>query len=304
MRGCVRVRVCVCARAPARSLTSVPAESVSSNVTRFLVGVLTQLDEDRYDQAIALERIREAVGEGGVAGSFVYSFQDVDLSRFQGILPAVHTTLIAALGSAAAICAIFLINPVVTLLVTVMLVSVDVWLLGMMGFWGIALNEVSLVNLVMAVGFAVDYCSHVGHSFMTATGTRRERAEEAIVDSGRAIINAGLTSLIATAVLASGSPIFVVFAQMFLGIVGFGLLHAVVVLPVFLSILPGTSLSTHDYRPDTRATSIEEQGRWRAVKAMFFTLSGVGVAALAFTTNWITWTWTAYDRSLGALVTG
>lgn len=35
-------------------------------------------------------------------------------------------------------------------------------------------------------------------------GTRNERAQFAVVDSGRAIINAGLTSLLAVAVLASG----------------------------------------------------------------------------------------------------
>jgi len=37
-----------------------------------------------------------------------------------------------------------------------------------MAFWDVTLSEVSLVNVVMAVGFAVDYTSHVAHSFMSA----------------------------------------------------------------------------------------------------------------------------------------
>ena len=35
----------------------------------------------------------------------------------------------------------------------------------MMAVWGIQLNAVSLVNLVMALGICVEFCVHITHAF-------------------------------------------------------------------------------------------------------------------------------------------
>ena len=42
--------------------------------------------------------------------------------------------------------------------------------MGMMGVWGISLNAISLVNLVISLGIAVEFCSHVARAFMGAGG--------------------------------------------------------------------------------------------------------------------------------------
>lgn len=42
-------------------------------------------------------------------------------------------------------------------------------------FWGLAIDTVAVINLVLAVGLSVDYAAHVAHSFMIKTGTRDER---------------------------------------------------------------------------------------------------------------------------------
>lgn len=45
-------------------------------------------------------------------------------------------------------------------------------------FWGLAIDTVAVINLVLAVGLSVDYAAHVAHSFMIKTGTRDERMVE------------------------------------------------------------------------------------------------------------------------------
>ncbi len=48
-------------------------------------------------------------------------------------------------------------------------------IVGFMWLWKISINSISIVNLVLAIGLAVDYSAHVAHAFMHATGTRDER---------------------------------------------------------------------------------------------------------------------------------
>ncbi len=69
--------------------------------------------------------------------------------------------------------------------------------MGVMGFWGISLNAISLVNLVISLGIAVEFCSHIARAFMGAgsgmpfekDGKREkdERAITALVDVGPSV---------------------------------------------------------------------------------------------------------------------
>ena len=43
---------------------------------------------------------------------------------------------------------------------------------GTMHFWGLTIDTVSTICLVLAVGLSVDYASHVGHTFMIIPGLR------------------------------------------------------------------------------------------------------------------------------------
>ena len=43
---------------------------------------------------------------------------------------------------------------------------------SLMYFWGLTIDTVTTVCLILAIGLAVDYSAHIGHSFMTVTGSR------------------------------------------------------------------------------------------------------------------------------------
>ena len=51
-----------------------------------------------------------------------------------------------------------------------MTLQVDV--AGSMHFWGLTIDTVTTIILILAIGLAVDYSAHIGHMFMTVTGTR------------------------------------------------------------------------------------------------------------------------------------
>jgi Niemann-Pick C1 protein len=129
-------------------------------------------------------------------------------------------------------------SPLTSLIITFCVISTLAGILGSMYFWDLVIDSVSVINIVLAIGLAVDYSAHVGHTFMLETGSRDERIIKALGSIGAAVLNGATSTILAVMLLAaSQSYVFrVVFKQFFLTIV-IGAAHGLVLLPVLLSLI-------------------------------------------------------------------
>jgi len=169
---------------------------------------------------------------------FVYSEKFIAVEGFKVIKKELFLNVGLALCAVAVIVLLTVASPMTALLITVAVAMCLVEILGFMFLLGIAIDSVSVINLVLAVGLSVDYSAHVGHCFMVKGGSsKNERATEALADIGAAVLSGATSTFLAVVVLLfSSSYVFSVLSKQFALTVGLGVLHGLVLLPVLLSI--------------------------------------------------------------------
>uniref|UniRef100_A0A3B4TQ02 Patched domain-containing protein 3 n=1 Tax=Seriola dumerili TaxID=41447 RepID=A0A3B4TQ02_SERDU len=117
--------------------------------------------------------------------------------------------------------------------------SVMVGVTGFMALWGVNLDSISMINLVMCVGFSVDFSAHISYSFVSSPKSDvNEKATDALAHLGYPILQGALSTVLGVVVLSvSGSYIFRTFFKVVFLVVTFGLLHGLVFIPVFLTLI-------------------------------------------------------------------
>lgn len=142
-------------------------------------------------------------------------------------------------------------NLTVTMFILLCVALVDLFLLGLLHFWNVTFNSVTVVNNVIAIGLAVDYSAHIGHSYLMSEAPEKDeqgnelsnhqkrvfKARQALGSMGSSVFHGAFSTLLAIIVLSpSKSYIFKSFFKMWFGIIIFGVANGFILLPVLLSL--------------------------------------------------------------------
>lgn len=212
---------------------------------------------DFIDAYASARRIANTVSEDQDIEVFPYSKFYIFFDQYVTIIRLTGTLLGSALAIIFVLSTALLGSIATGLVVTITVAMIVVDVIGTMAVAGVSLNAISLVNLVICVGIGVEFCAHVARAFMFPSKSVMEKAKSkfrgrdlrawtSLTDVGGSVFSGiTVTKFLGVFVLAfTRSKIFeIYYFRIWLALVAFAALHALVWLPVALSLVGGEGMS-------------------------------------------------------------
>uniref|UniRef100_A0A6J0U7X5 Patched domain-containing protein 3-like n=1 Tax=Pogona vitticeps TaxID=103695 RepID=A0A6J0U7X5_9SAUR len=163
--------------------------------------------------------------------SFIYFDQYLVIAQntIQNIAIATGAMLIISL--------LLIPNPVCSLWVTFAIASIIVGVTGFMVYWDVNLDSISMINLIICIGFSVDFSAHISYAFVSSEKpTVNEKVVDALYHLGYPVLQGAVSTILGVVVLsAAASYIFRTFFKIMFLVILFGAAHGLIFIPVFLT---------------------------------------------------------------------
>ncbi|KAF1750605.1 hypothetical protein GCK72_017156 [Caenorhabditis remanei] len=139
--------------------------------------------------------------------------------------------------------------------------SINVGVLGFMSFWGVNLDSVSIITVIMCIGFAVDLSAHIAYAFSQSYGNSHTRAVAALETLGWPVfLGASSTVLgILLLTLVDSYIVQIFFKTVFL-VINFSILHGLIFLPILLMKFV-SGVRTRDGEEDNKKNALEMEAQ-------------------------------------------
>ncbi|XP_069770643.1 patched domain-containing protein 3-like [Narcine bancroftii] len=209
-------------------------DEMSIRTSRFFIQIVNA--SDSLDQKNMLIELRSLVKECRIPllvyhPAFIYfdQFLVIVANTIQNVIMATFAMLVISL--------LLIPNPICSLWVTFAIISVLVGVAGFMAFWNVNLDSISMIDLIICIGFSVDFTAHISYAFVANDKTNaNERAIDVLHTLGYPVIQGAISTILGVVVLSTAaSYIFRTFFKIMFLVIFFGALHGIVFMPVFLT---------------------------------------------------------------------
>lgn len=261
-----------------RYIGDVVFDALNETVVASRCHVMSENLRESTQQADLMLRMRD-LADNAPLPTFAYHPAFVFFEQYVMIMSSTLQTVGITLAVMFVATFVFLVHPTIVLLVFINILMIIVGIFGFMGIWGLTLSSVTMIHLIMSVGFSVDFSAHVCSAFMLAHGrSRQERAQYALVHASGPVFNSGFSSLIGIVVLVfSDSYIFQSFFKIMLLVISFGIIHAVFLIPVLLSWIGPMIAEDSMFQTNANGSCQETDVSALAYKKQNISSSGNGV---------------------------
>ncbi|XP_073969926.1 patched domain-containing protein isoform X2 [Rhodnius prolixus] len=167
----------------------------------------------------------------------------VFFDQFELVKPTSIQSMIVGAVIMMIISFIFIPNFLCSLWVAFCIISIETGVAGYMALWEVNLDSISMINLIMCIGFSVDFTAHICYAYMSSKAeSSDEKIKESLYALGLPILQGAISTILGViALVLAQSYIFLVFFKMIFLVIMFGALHGIFLLPVLLSLFgPGS----------------------------------------------------------------
>uniref|UniRef100_A0A914UIW1 SSD domain-containing protein n=1 Tax=Plectus sambesii TaxID=2011161 RepID=A0A914UIW1_9BILA len=191
------------------------------------------------------------------------------IDQYMQVLPNVIQDIYLAIATMIMIALLLIPQPLCALWVALAIISIDVGVIGYMTLWGVNLDAISMINLVISIGFSVDFSAHVTYGYVVSNEDNpTDRVRMALSELGWPVVQGGVSTLLGMCMLATVDAYMIVtFFKTVVLVITIGLLHALVFLPVLLSMfIRGFCLFGNDKSLSLSTLSLPKMMKKRKVK--------------------------------------
>ncbi|XP_066280920.1 patched domain-containing protein 3-like [Branchiostoma lanceolatum] len=169
----------------------------------------------------------------------VYHPSFIFYDQYIAILPNTLQNLGIATATMFVVALVLVPHPVCSIWVTLSIVSICTGVVGYMTFWDVNLDAISMINIIMCIGFSVDFSAHITYAFVSCKeNSSNARAVFALYSLGMPILQGALSTILGVAALSTApSYIFRTFFKTMFLVILLGALHGLVILPVVLTFV-------------------------------------------------------------------
>ena len=163
-----------------------------------------------------LLNLRELEDQHGVPGTYSFSWQFLDYEQWFTFRKDTMTCFFLSGSAVLGIILIVSADLIITFAVTLCVVYTNACLFGLIHFWGLTVNPLVVLNIIVAIGISVDYSAHIAYSFLTTPppadektqrtpeSIRHFKATAALSKMGSSVFHGGFSTFLAILVLAPG----------------------------------------------------------------------------------------------------
>ena len=173
--------------------------------------------------------------------------------QYIAVWPNTRQNLIIATCAMFVVSLLLIPHPVCSLWVTFSIVSICTGVIGYMTWWSVNLDTISMINIILCIGFCVDFSAHMTYAFVSADGdTGNQRMRNALHALGYPIAQGALSTILGVMALSfSKSYIFRSFFKVMFLVISLGAFHGLLIIPVLLSVMgpPKTTTKRHSVSP-------------------------------------------------------
>ena len=238
---------------PASQDVRFSADGTNVDASRFFLQ--TGRVANSMEEMMMLTKLREVIKGAPFPDVYIYNPYFPFFDQFLDVKWQTIYAVLACIVVISFVTLIFLPDRLSCISILFTIISVELGVLGFMAHWGVHLDVISMIVLIMGIGFSVDCSAHISYHYLSSNPDLdpKTRLANCLFAMGAPVVQGVVTTLIGVLpLMLMDSYIIQTFAKVIILVISLSLVHSLFLLPTLLTSLP---VRTCSFRLQPTATS-------------------------------------------------